>query len=386
MEIVSIEAIPVRVPLIPIEDGGIGPYVTNHGEHDSFDRVLVRVETDEGYEGWGEIRVFLSPETTVSIIEEGIAPLLLGQSPLEVESFRRQLFIEYTNVDLFFAPIEIACWDIKGQALGEPVYKLLGGSTGNSHAERHWRTEVAQAETESIEIAYCLGILSPEESAAKAEQVRDAGYSVLKTKAGRDWRTDVDRIVAMHRATDGDLEFRLDPNQGWTIDQALRVATQLEREGVQLQYLEQPIRVNSHESLRALRYRTTQPIAPNEDTYIPQNLQRMIAMGAIDVAVVDMTPAGGISGLRTQLAITEDAGIPTAHHCAFDLGIRTAAIAHTVSGLPGLELPSDSAYYGWADTILDEPLIITDGALEVPQEPGLGINVDMNKVATHSIN
>lgn len=189
----------------------------------------------------------------------------------------------------------------------------------------------------------------------------------------------------MHEAVDGELDFRLDPNQGWTVDEAVRVGATLADAGVYLQYLEQPIRVDTHRSLARLRQRTPQPIGPNEDTYIAHNLRELIEHGALDVAVVDMTPAGGISGLRQVAAIAEDAGVPMAHHCAFDLGVRTAAILHAVSGIPGFTLPPDSVYYAWEDDVIETPFEFSDGALPVPDEPGLGITVDEDKVHEHRI-
>jgi L-alanine-DL-glutamate epimerase-like enolase superfamily enzyme len=386
MEITGLSAFAINIPLTPLEDGGIAPYVTNHNELYDMDRVLVRIDTDEGISGWGEVRVFLTPEATVSILEEGIQPLVLGQSPFELEKLRRQVFIEYTNANMFFAPVEIACWDIVGKSLEKPIYELLGGWTTPEQTEMMHREHLDdQTDEHEIEFAYALGILSPEESREKAAQVLNEGYPVLKTKAGRDWQQDVARIKAMHDEVDGQLEFRLDPNQGWTVDQAVRVGSLLADEGIYLQYMEQPIRVNAHQSLAGLQTRTKQPMGPNEDTYIPQNLRRLIAAGAVDVAVLDLTPAGGIAGLRQLVAIAEDAGIPAAHHCAFDLGIRTAAILHAVYGIPGFTLPSDTAYYGWQDDIIMDPFTIENGAIRVPQQPGLGVEINHNKIREYRI-
>lgn len=388
MEIRDVTATTVDVPLVDLNETlGIGPYVTNHGQVDSMERVLVRVETDEGISGWGEMRTFLSPAATESIIEDGIGPLIEGQSPFETERLRRQVFIEYTNIELFFSAVETACWDIVGQALNKPVFELLGGATApyqttamNADAE-DWESATAR----DVEFAFCLGILSPSESRVKAQEAVDAGFSVLKTKAGRDWQQDVARIRAMHDEVDGELEFRLDPNQGWSLDQAVRVGATLEDAGIYLQYMEQPIRVNSHKSLATLRNRLRQPIAPNEDTYIPNNLQSLIEANAMDVAVLDLTPAGGISGLRQQAAIVEDAGIPYTHHCAFDLGIRTAAILHAVHGLPGFSLPPDTTYYAWEDDIVVDPFSVTDGTMTVPDEPGLGVDIDQDAVDEYQV-
>ncbi|EMA37731.1 mandelate racemase/muconate lactonizing enzyme family protein [Halococcus hamelinensis] len=386
MEITEINAYGVNVPLVPFEEGGLAPYVTNHNSLDDMDRILVEVKTDDGLSGWGEVRSFLTPEATISVIEDGVQPLVLGQSPFELEKLRRQVFIEYTNADMFFAPVEVACWDIVGKALDEPVYKLLGGWTTPTQTETKHRSNQGEYDDEkAVEIAYCLGILSPEKSRERAAEVLESGYSVLKTKAGRDWKTDVARIKAMHDEVDGELEFRLDPNQGWTTDQAIRVGSSLADAGIYLQYMEQPIRVNAHKSLASLKNQTGQPIGPNEDTYIPNNLRRLIDAGAIDVAVLDLTPAGGIAGLRQQAGIVEDAGLPMVHHCAFDLGVRTAAILHAVYGIPGFSMPPDSTYYAWEDDVIECEFTVDNGAIEVPEEPGLGIDIDRSRIEEYRI-
>lgn len=388
MEIRDVTATTVDVPLVELDETlGIGPYVTNHGQVDSMERVIVRVETDEGISGWGEMRTFLSPAATESIIEDGIGPLIEGQSPFETERLRRQVFIEYTNIELFFSAVETACWDIVGQALDKPVFELLGGATAPyqttaMNADAGGRESTTARD---VEFAFCLGILSPSESRVKAQEAVDAGFSILKTKAGRNWKQDVARIKAMDDEVAGELKFRLDPNQGWSLDQAVRVGAALEDAGIYLQYMEQPIRVNAHDSLAALRQRLRQPIAPNEDTYIPNNLRSLIEAGAMDVAVLDLTPAGGISGLRQQAAIVEDAGIPYTHHCAFDLGIRTAAILHAVHGLPGFSLPPDTTYYAWEDDVITDPFSVSDGTMTVPDKPGLGVNINHDTVDKYQV-
>jgi len=383
MEITTIDAYAVNIGVVELSEGGLAPYVTNHGQVEDVDRMVVRVDTDEGYTGWGEMRTFLSPESTRAILEDGVEPWVVGHSPYEVESLRRQIFIEYTNADMFFAPVEMACWDIVGKDLDRPIYELLGGWTAPGVTRRSVTPE--HEDTQTIDVAYCVGILPPEESRAHAQKAVEEGYGVLKTKAGRDWREDVDRIVAMHEEVDGELDFRLDPNQGWSLEDAVRVGAALEDAGVYLQYMEQPIRVDAHTSLARLRQRTRQPIGPNEDTYVAHNLRELIERGALDVAVLDMTPAGGITAVRQLAGIAEDAGVPAVHHCAFDLGIRTAAIAHTVSSVPGFTLPADTVYYAWEDDVLEDRLTLENGRIEVPEGPGLGIDVDPDKLAEYRI-
>lgn len=382
MQITGVSAHPVTVPLRGLEDGGVAPYVTNHNQVEELNRVLVRVDTDAGIHGWGEIRPFLSSNAaTVSIVEDGVAPMVRGYSPAELETLRRLFFIEYTFADVFFAPVEMACWDIVGKDAGKPVYELLGGRRAPTPSTR--RRDAKYDACEVVPVAYCLGILPPERSAERAVAAREAGYEVLKTKAGRDWKQDVERLRAMYEAVDGELEFRVDPNQGWTFDQAVRVGAILEDAGVYLQYMEQPIRVDAHRSLSKLRERIRQPIAPNEDTYYPHNVRRIVEHGAADAAVVDMTPMGGITGLRQLAAVAEDAGIPLAHHSA-GIGIKHAAMLHAVTGIPGFALAPDSLYFSLADDVLSEPLGVEDGAMTVPDGPGFGIDVDDDAIEAYA--
>jgi L-alanine-DL-glutamate epimerase-like enolase superfamily enzyme len=386
MEITDVTAYPINVPLVDLDDGGVAPYRTCHGELYDMDRVVVRVDTDEGVAGWGEVRAFLTPEVTATILEDGIGSMVQRQSPFELEALRRQLFIEYTNAQMFFAPIETACWDIVGKSLDEPIYRLLGGWTAPTQTSRKHRDHVNESQTDDrVDLAYALGIVSPEKARQVAVRVLEEGYTVLKMKAGRDWQEDVKRVRAIHDEVGDGLEYRLDPNQGWTLDEAVRVGTKLADDDIYLQYMEQPIRIDAHHSLARLAQRTQQPIGPNEDTYPPHNLRRLIDHGAVDVAVVDLTPAGGITGVRQLAGIAEDAGISLAHHCAFDLGVRTAAVLHAVHGIPGFDHPPDTVYYGWEEDILVNPFEVTEGSLPVPDGPGLGIEVDEGKLQQYHL-
>jgi L-alanine-DL-glutamate epimerase-like enolase superfamily enzyme len=375
MKITDVTAIPVNVPFLSIDEGGNAPYRTNHNTVEDVDRVLVRVDTDAGITGWGEVRVFLTPTATVSILEDAIGELVVGRSPHEVETFRRMLFTEYTTqTAMFFAPVEIACWDIVGKSLGTPVYELLGGWTAPSSETR--RREPTRSDDLRVEFSYCMGILPTEDACDLARRVRREGYRSMQVKGGRDWRTDVERIAAIHDAVDGEVGIRLDSNQGYTIDEALRVGAELERRGVFLEFLEQPIRVDAHDALARLANRLRHPICANEDTYLPRNVPRLLDAGAADVFAVDMTPLGGITGLRQIAGIAEEANVPLTHHSALDLGVRTAAILHATCSIPGFSLPNDTAYFSWEADVIDDPFEIEDGSMAVPEGPGLGVQID----------
>lgn len=370
MPISRVDAIPVEVGVRPLdEEFGLAPYRSNHDSVTRRRRLLVRIETDDGTVGWGEMLVAMtSSEATKAIFDHVISPELVGRDVDEIRSFVNSFYFPYTRIHPFIGAAEMAMWDALGKQLGTSISTLLGGAT-----------------TDSVPVAYCLGLLDPEQSRKQAAFARDAGFTALKTKAGPDWRQDIDRLQAMHEAVNGELEFRLDPNQGWSFEEAVRAGAALEDEGIYLQYLEQPCRIDTYGTYEKLRSRLRTPIAVNEDTYFERNFSHLLKTDAVDVGVVDMIPAGGILKLKDQAALAEEAGVSLSHHCGFDLGIKTAAMLHTVASTPAINLPSDSVYYSWDDYLLEEPLQLSDGAYPVPTEPGLGVTVDEAAVERHRI-
>ena len=391
MQITNVETIPVEVPVMSLDkEYGVGPYVSgsrlesqprsasfeealaaNNEATVSGKKLLIRLETDAGITGWGEMKV-PTMRTGATIVDELIAPALIGRNIWEMEGFVEQFktfpSAYYTDITSFVGGAEMAMWDALGKYLGEPVHRLIGGKR-----------------VDEVPISYCLGLLSPEESRAPARFARDAGFNVLKTKGSRYWRADVERIKAMHDEVDGDLEFRLDPNQLWSLEDAVRVGAELEREGIFLQYMEQPIRVDEFGTLKRLRERLQTPIAINEDAYFPRNLYLAGKEDAIDAAVVDVVPAGGILGLKRLAGVASDMGISITHHSNFDLGIKVAAKLHVLSSTPAFNMPFDSIYYAYEDTILKNDLEVTDGAMVVPDEPGLAGEIDESKIEEYRL-
>jgi len=363
MEIIDAEAIPVEAPVAPLEAGGLAPYVGMFSSVTAVERVLVRLEADDGTEGWGEIRPVPSVDATVATLEADVFPEVVGRTVGEIRPFLAAFQYEYVQLDPYIAAVEMAMWDLHGRALGVPLSQLLGG-----------RVE------DTVPIAAPLGILDEATARAEAEAIADDGYAVLKTKGGRDWQADVERIIAMDEAADGKLEFRLDPNQGYTVEEAVRVASMLEDAGVYLEYFEQPVRVDSVGTYKRLRTRLRTPIGVNEDTYFRGNLFGLVREDAIDVAVVDIVPSGGILRCREQVAVAAEAGLSVAHHDAFDLGVKKAAVLQTVASTPAINLATDTVYPAWADRLLETPLAVAAGEMAVPDGPGLGIQVDRARV------
>lgn len=254
--------------------------------------------------------------------------------------------------------------DALGKSLGVPLYDLLGGK----HTER-------------VPFAYCVGILGPEDSRTHAKRALDMGFEVLKMKAGNDWKEKLKRIQAMHDEAGGQLEFRVDPNQALSPEDAVKFAAELENDGIYLPYLEQPIQTERFGTIKCLRI----PIAANEDAYFDGNLYHLLKQDAIDVAVVDMIPSGGIHAVREAASMCAQAGMSVAHNSSFDLGVKTAAVLHTFASTPEMNLAPDTIYYSWEDNVISTKFEIVDGSIAVPDGDGLGIGVDQRKLEQYRL-
>jgi L-alanine-DL-glutamate epimerase-like enolase superfamily enzyme len=366
MKITAVEYHHVRVPVRLIEDGGIAPYA---GSQDAVgvttaESLLLCVRTDEGISGWGEMNTGFGRGVDKSLVEHWIAPALVGQDPTRIQQ-------TFARVDAPYWPqfgrrglacaAEMALWDITARSMDRPVSALLGGLV-----------------REQVPVAFCLGITTAQEAAEVAARAYAQGWRVLKTKIGLDLRADVERVEAIVEATGGQLRLRLDANQGYDRIGALAMLRAMAP--FPIEYLEQPLPVTDFAGNRTLMERGALPIAINEDAYTLGGVARGIAERAIDAAVVDIEGSAGVSGLREIAALGAAFDIPLAHHCGWDLGVKAAMMLQVVGATPAINLATDSTYAMHLDDVLVERLATVDGAMPVPQGPGIGVDVDEEAV------
>jgi L-alanine-DL-glutamate epimerase-like enolase superfamily enzyme len=369
MQITSVEAIPVAIDVKPLnEELGVAPYVAGYTVVERAERLLIRLETEDGIVGWGETSMNPSPGVAIEIVEDVIAEEVVGRSVWEIENVVGAFEYPYMRITPLVAGVEMAMLDAFGKSLGVPLHQLLGGKT-----------------TDSVPVAYCLGILDPEESAEYAVEALDRGFEVLKTKGGLDDDKDVARLTSMHEATDGQLDFRLDGNQTWSFEDAVRIGARLEDAGVYLQYLEQPLRIDTGGSYSSLRNRLKTPIAINEDAYFPYNFYQLLKQDAIDVGVLDLIPAGGIMATKQLAGVASESGVSLSHHSSFEFGVKTAAVLHLAAATPEFNLAPDRVNYTLADDVINDRFGVDDGEMTVPTAPGLGVTVDESAVEEYRI-
>lgn len=366
MKITAVECHHVRVPVRRIEDGGIAPYA---GSRDAVGvttakAMLLCIRTDGGVSGWGEMNTGFGRGVDRALVEHWIEPALVGQDPTRIRSTMARVDAPYWPQ---FGRLALACaaemalWDLLARSMDRPVSALLGGRV-----------------RDEVPVAFCIGITSAEVAADVARRAYDGGWRVLKTKIGLDLDADVERVQAIVDATDGGLKLRLDANQGYNRVSALAMLREMS--GFPIEYIEQPLPVTDFAGNRSLMERGALPIAINEDAYTHGGVARGISERAIDAAVVDIEGLGGVNGLLQVAALGDAFNIPMAHHCGWDLGVKAAMMLQVVAATPALSLASDSTYAMHLDDVLVERLCTVDGAMAVPDGPGIGIEVDEDAV------
>lgn len=359
MRITSVESFLVEMP----QKEPIAPYQSRYRAASTTKSVLFRIETDTGLVGWGETpQVYLGEQLT-GREAAAVRTKLVGMDPMSIAAVYADLGLDQTYIQ---SAVEMALWDIVGKACRQPVYRLLGGP---------YRT--------SIELAACMGIQSYERAGQIARLYVDMGFTTLKTKAGRDPEEDLNMVRGIRDAVGDRLALRIDPNTGYSPSVCEQLAKELER--YNLQYFEQPMPADLLDDSARIRKVTSTPLALNESVTNMQVVREILAKKAADVLLPDTYQCGGIWAVKLIADVAASAGVPCVMHCAHDLGPKTAAMLHLAACTPNFPLANDCTYYGLADDVLVHPFLIANGRMAVPEAPGLGIEVDPNKVRKYQL-
>jgi L-alanine-DL-glutamate epimerase-like enolase superfamily enzyme len=352
MKITAIEAVPLAIPLKPMTP----PSPWTGGTRK---QIYVLVHTDEGVTGLGEAFAYGAPLAVVSVIEESLAPLVVGLDPLAIESVvdvmhRGTMIYGRRGLGMFaISGIEIALWDLLGKVRNAPVYELLGGA-------RRPRLPA---------YASLLRYETPEAVAGACRHFVAQGFRMLKLH-----QTDVASVRAAREAVGPDVELMLDTNCPWTPYEAIAMARALEP--YRLFWLEEPVwPPEDYAGLARVRQSVRVPIASGENDATVFGFREILAAGAADVVQPSVTKVGGIAEMRKIATLAAAANVTFVPH-SFYFGPGLAATLHVAAATPGVpcvEVPPGRL----AAPLLAEPIGQAGGTVTVPDRPGLGADPDL---------
>ena len=378
MKIESIETIPVRLPTRRVHQWAnlktpIGVYL------------LVKLTTDDGVTGLGEAPALKdwggdhmryygeTPASVAGVIRDILAPHIVGEDPRRIEWIHTLMDQAVKGYPYSKAAIDMALHDVAGKAAGVPAYQLLGGLY-----------------RESVPISHSIGLMDMDEAVAEVRRVQAEGIRTIKLKGGVEPRRDVELLRRVREALGPDMNLTVDANNGYkSAKEAVRTTKAMEPYNIL--YMEQP--VEGLDAMAEVTRRVDTPVMADESAWTTWDILEIIEKKAADIISIYSTKPGGLLKAKKVAAIAEAAGFPCNVNGSVEMGVGNAANVHLAASTaaanlacvipvttPDAEATGRIAGIYYKDDIVAEPFEFADGAVKVPHRPGLGIELDEEKV------
>lgn len=336
------------------------PFKTAMRSVNSVEDVIVEIHTDTGAVGYGEgaPNGAVTGDTNGAILgafQDHIIKTLVGREVDDFENLMKALeSCVYRNTPAK-AAADIALWDLYGQLYHTPVYKLMGGS----------RKQIITDLTVSVN--------DPEEMARDAAIAVQRGFDTLKIKVGSNPDLDVARLLAVRQAAGSGIHIRIDANQGWNPKQAVKLLNQMQEKGLDIEFVEQPVKAHDLEGLKYVTDRSYVPVLADESVFSPLDALTIMQMRAADMVNIKLMKCGGLyNGLKIATA-AEVYGVECMVGCMSEAKISINAAVHLACAKQVItKIDLDS-------TLLCTEDPVTGGAtfdeqnITVSDAPGLGI-------------
>jgi L-alanine-DL-glutamate epimerase-like enolase superfamily enzyme len=364
LRIAAIDPMLVEVPLITTVEGVHGPTAMQRS-------VLVRVTTDAGLEGWGDVDPTpgYSLVTAIDIHDTvaRLAPGLIGADPFNLHLALRLMDAAAPDAFEATAAVEMALLDLKGRALGVPVHSLLGGALTREVALNAW-----------------IGTVTPERAAREAVEWLGRGFTTAKIKVAGAGEEGLARVAAVRAAVGNRMALRVDFNESLARSEAVSFIRRLEPYALTL--VEQPVPRADITGLAEIRRAIGIPLMADESVTGPASLVEIIRREAADIVKVKAMKQGGLWRTRQMIECAAAAGLRVVVGHGFGLGLATlaeAAVAATSEAvLPGCEAVGPLKMAG--DVVGDRPRL-EGGVIQLTDAPGLGATVDLDALERYRV-
>jgi D-galactarolactone cycloisomerase len=372
LKISDITAIPTSFPL-PKESNvrlGIGRAVKR-------DAVVVKVRTEGGIVGWGESHAGRAPGAVAALINTTLRTLVLGMDATDVVGVWNRIYSRQlashgmgAGCSLAMSGLDMALWDIRGKAVGWPLYKLLGG---------------AQRPIPAYAGGVSLGFQEPKLLLEEAKVHIDAGYKAIKLRLGDNVSDDLKRVEAARDKFGDDIEILTDANIGYSLEDARRVMPVLEDLGIR--WLEEPFPAHDYRSYNTARTFSTTPLAAGENHFTRYEFVRLIEEASVDVIQPDLSKSGGITECLRIAAMASAYKLQIHPHTSMT-GINMAASIHFLASIDnGGYFEGDVSKANlFRDELTSTPYELgKDGTVRPLEGPGIGVEVNESFLKSHPV-
>lgn len=352
--------------------------------------VLTRMMDDSGAVGWGEAPALKdwggefgryfgeSPATTRLVIHRYLAPAVIGADPGNIVDLHMRMDAAIKGYPYAKCAVELAAYDLAGRRAGLPVHALLGGRA---------RTR--------IPVTHSIGLIGFAEAEGETAKVAAEGIRTIKIKIGVDPKRDVEMVRLIRSAVGPDVELCVDANEGYkTPGEAIRCIRQMEQYGIK--YAEQPVMGIARMAEVARGIDT--PVMADESAWNAHDVIEIIERRAAEIVSIYTTKPGGLYRAMEVAAVCRAAGIICNVNGSVETGVgnlanlqlAAAAQAVTLSCVVPVSTPAEEQHgqvagIYYTDDLLSRGMKLTEGTIELPSGPGMGIDVDPSKLGKYSV-
>ena len=366
IRISNVSVFPVRIPVRAVHSHGIG-------DMRASTNVILRLDTDAGITGWGEAApwtVFTgSPEASVAALDVYLRPLLLGADPFRIAALMAAAEQRVVHCTEAKAAMEMALFDIVGKALGVPVCDLLGGRVRD-------------------EIPLSFSVANPDfsQDADLVRQLCAEGIRLFKLKTGfAEHAEDLRRLAALRTILPDDAEVRVDYNQGMQPWEAIRRLRDIEQ--FRPTFIEQPVPADQRDALAAITAALDTPIMADESVFTPEDALLVASRHIADLIAIKAQKSGGMRRAQEIAAIAAAGGLACYGGDMFETGIASTAGTHMIAATANISLGCEfyQPLYYLTEDLLAQPFPVLNGKVQVPTAPGLGIEVDADRLRRYAV-
>ncbi len=348
---------------------------------------LCLITTDDGVQGVGEAYYYGGPSKIVaSLMSEIYGPVLIGRDPMDTSVIWDVLYNQTRDQGTKGLPIcalsaiDIALWDIKGKILGLPVYKILGGAYRNKAR------------------VYATGLFEPQSAADKKKMLieealgyKKEGFSAIKLKIGYGIDLDLEYVKAIREAIGYDLILMVDANRAYTASDSIRLAREMER--YQVYWFEEPLPPEDFDGLLEVKQKSNVLIAAGKNEFTCYGFRDLILRRAADIILPNLCSAGGFTEMMKILTLAVAWNIQLMPYVrSTNVGLAASLqFFAAIPNFPSRRYPAepffeyDRSPHPLRDGVTQEKFVMKNGCLEIPQNPGLGVTLDMDFIKRYRI-
>jgi L-alanine-DL-glutamate epimerase-like enolase superfamily enzyme len=353
MKIISIET---KVIDLKLKE----PFRVSLGLIEELPTILVKIETSDGLTGYGESAPlsFVTGETIESV-ESAIKLMsntLIGMDSHSIEKIHYTMNRIFRENNVAKAGIDLAIYDILAKRAGVPLYKYLGGSKN------------------TVETDKTISMETPEKMAKLALAVKEEGFSIVKVKLGETPKLDIARIKAVREAIGPDMRIRIDANQGWSKNDAIKIINAIEKYDIDI--IEQPLKYWDLEGHRLVREKVMIPLIADESLFSPMDAMKIIRSDAFDLFNIKLMKSAGLHNAMKISDIGEAAGYQCMVGCMGESLVGITAGASFIAGRSNVPFGDiDSTFHVFTPDSVEGGVKFQGGNVILSEEPGLGIKV-----------